>query len=81
MKGNIVAQPLGLSAGSVAEQEQCIKDSIKIGVNSVNGNPHLSEDETKQMSWDTIRDQHAWDNPDRQGAGRRGCRLCDRQGW
>ncbi|MGW7467162.1 hypothetical protein ACWGJT_21330 [Streptomyces xantholiticus] len=64
MKGNLVAQALGLSVGSFAEQEQYIKDSIKIGVNSVNGNPHLSEDEVKQMSWDTIRDQHAWDNAD-----------------
>jgi hypothetical protein len=64
MKGNLVAQALGLSAGSFAEQEQYVKDSIKIGVNSLNGNPHLSEDEVKQMSWDTIRDQHAWDNAD-----------------
>ncbi|MFP1626160.1 hypothetical protein ACLB9X_13520 [Streptomyces sp. 5K101] len=63
-KGNAFAQGVGLSAGSFAEQEQYVKDSIKIGVNSLNGNPHLSEDEVKQMRWDTIRDQHAWDNAD-----------------
>ncbi|MFF3321542.1 hypothetical protein [Streptomyces sp. NPDC002889] len=64
LKGNIFAQGVGLSAGSYAEQERYVKDSIKIGVNSVNGNPHLSEDEVKQLSWDKISTQHAWDNPD-----------------
>ncbi|MFI8965552.1 hypothetical protein ACIGO8_25965 [Streptomyces sp. NPDC053493] len=64
LRGNAFAQGVGLSAGSFAEQEQYIKDSFKIGVNSLNGNPHLSEDEVKQMRWDTIRDQHTWDDPD-----------------
>ncbi|MFF8848359.1 hypothetical protein ACF08N_37955, partial [Streptomyces sp. NPDC015127] len=64
LKGNAFAQGVGLSAGSFAEQEQYVKDAVKIGVNSLNGNPHLSEDEVKQMRWDTIRDQHAWDNAD-----------------
>lgn len=62
LKGNLVAMALGLSVGSFAEQEQYVKDTIKIATNAVNGNPHLSEDEVKQMSWDTIRDQHMWDN-------------------
>jgi hypothetical protein len=55
---------VGLSAGSFAEQEQYVKDSIKIGVNSLNGNPHLSEDEVKQMGWDTISTQSPIDNAD-----------------
>ncbi|MGW6721264.1 hypothetical protein [Streptomyces sp. NPDC054995] len=63
-RGNNFAQGVGLSAGSFAEQERYIKDSFKIAVNSTNGNPYLSEDEVKDMSWDTIRKQHAWDNPD-----------------
>lgn len=63
-KGNGFALGVGLSAGSYAEQEQYVKDSIKIGVNSLNGNPHLSEDEVKDMSWDTVRAQSAYDNPD-----------------
>lgn len=62
LKGNVFARGVGLSAGSYAEQEQYVKDTVKIGVNSLNGNPHLSEDEVKQMRWDTIRDQHMWDN-------------------
>ncbi|NUK05623.1 hypothetical protein HRW16_31795 [Streptomyces lunaelactis] len=67
LRGNSFAQGVGLSAGSFAEQEQYVKDSFKIGVNSLNGNPHLSEDEVKQMSWETIRNQHAWDNADWSG--------------
>ncbi|MFD0367420.1 hypothetical protein [Streptomyces sp. NPDC059071] len=64
LKGNGFAQGVGLSAGSFAEQEQYVKDSFKIGVNSLNGNPHLSEDEVKQKSWASIRDQHTWDGAD-----------------
>ncbi|PVC86919.1 hypothetical protein [Streptomyces sp. CS131] len=63
-RGNVLAAGLGLSMGSFAEQEQYIKDSLKIAVNSTNGNPYLSEDEVKGMSWDSISKQHAWDNPD-----------------
>lgn len=66
-KGNGFAQGVGLSAGSYAEQESYVKDSIKIGVNSLNGNPHLSEDEVKAKSWDTISGQSAYDNPDWSG--------------
>ncbi|MFE5896406.1 hypothetical protein ACFQ67_03165 [Streptomyces sp. NPDC056488] len=63
-RGNGFAQAVGLSAGSFAEQERYIKDSFKIGVNSFNGNPHLSEDDVKKMSWETVRDQHMWDGAD-----------------
>ncbi|MCX4511492.1 hypothetical protein OHA27_14475 [Streptomyces sp. NBC_01619] len=64
LKGNGFAQAVGLSAGSFAEQEQYVKDSIKIGVNSVNGNPHLSEDEVKAKDWDEISTQTWFDDAD-----------------
>ncbi|MDI9886871.1 hypothetical protein QMZ92_21495 [Streptomyces sp. HNM0645] len=64
LKGNGFAQAVGLSAGSFAEQEQYVKDSFKIGVNALNGNPHLSEDEVKGKSWDEISTQSATDAPD-----------------
>ncbi|MEU2547046.1 hypothetical protein ABZ618_16665 [Streptomyces roseolus] len=67
LRGNAFAQGVGLSAGSFAEQDRYVKDTIKIGVNSLNGNPHLSEDEVKRMRWDTIRDQMPWDDPDWSG--------------
>ncbi|MFC8492547.1 hypothetical protein ACFUJU_17480 [Streptomyces sp. NPDC057235] len=63
-RGNGFAQAVGLSAGSFAEQERYIKDSFKVGVNSLNGNPHLSEDDVRKMSWETVRDQHTWDGAD-----------------
>jgi hypothetical protein len=63
-KGNGFALGVGLSAGSFAEQEQYIKNSFKIGVNSLNGNPHASEDEVKAMSWDAISQQSPYDDPD-----------------
>ncbi|MFF5971870.1 hypothetical protein ACFY7C_10130 [Streptomyces sp. NPDC012769] len=67
LRGNGFAQGVGLSVGSFAEQEQYVKDSFKIGVNALNGNPHLSEDEVKKMSWEQIRDQHMWDDADWSG--------------
>ncbi|MFI1889093.1 hypothetical protein [Streptomyces jumonjinensis] len=63
-RGNGFAQNVGLSAGAYAEQERYVKDTIKIGVNSFNGNPHLSEDEVKKKDWDEISTQSATDDPD-----------------
>lgn len=67
LKGNLFAQGVGLSAGSLAELDRYVKDTIKIGVNSLNGNPHLSEDEVKTKSWDEIKNQAAYDDPDWSG--------------
>ncbi|GGZ24986.1 hypothetical protein GCM10010387_18060 [Streptomyces inusitatus] len=63
-RGNGFAEKVGLSAGAYAEQERYVKDTIKIGVNSVNGNPHLSEDEVKAKGWDEIRSQTPYDEAD-----------------
>ncbi|MEV5202987.1 hypothetical protein [Streptomyces sp. NPDC053720] len=62
--GNRFAAGVGLSAGSFHEQDQYIKDTFKIAVNAVNGNPHLSEDEVKEKSWDEIRSQSPYDGAD-----------------
>lgn len=63
-RGNGFAKALGLSAGSLHEQEQYIKGTFKIAVNAVNGNPHLSEDEVKGKSWDEISTQTPTDGAD-----------------
>jgi hypothetical protein len=63
-RGNGFAMAVGLSAGGFAEQERYVKDTMKIGVNSLNGNPHLTEDEVKAKSWDEISTQTVFDNPD-----------------
>ncbi|ORT57885.1 hypothetical protein [Streptomyces sp. CB03238] len=63
-RGNGFASGIGLSAGAFHEQEQYIKDTFKIAVNGVNGNPHLTEDEVKAKDWDAIKSQLPEDNPD-----------------
>ncbi|RST11819.1 hypothetical protein E2C00_13145 [Streptomyces sp. WAC05374] len=63
-RGNGFASAVGLSAGAFHEQEQYVKDTIKIAVNAVNGNPHLTEDEVKAKDWDEIRSQRTGDNAD-----------------
>ncbi|MCX4823789.1 hypothetical protein OG883_28730 [Streptomyces sp. NBC_01142] len=63
-RGNGFASAVGLSAGAISEQERYIKDTLKIGVNSLNGNPHLDEDEVKKMRWDEIKSQMPYDNAD-----------------
>ncbi|MGW7363712.1 hypothetical protein ACWGI8_09850 [Streptomyces sp. NPDC054841] len=66
-RGNVLTAALGLSAGAFHEQEQYIKDTFKIAVNGVNGNPHLSEDEVKARSWDEISSQTPFDGADWSG--------------
>ncbi|MFJ7946249.1 hypothetical protein ACIQ6K_21735 [Streptomyces sp. NPDC096354] len=64
IRGNGFASAVGLSAGAIHEQEQYIKDTFKIAVNGVNGNPHLTEDEVKQKSWNEISTQSPYDGAD-----------------
>lgn len=63
-RGNGFASAIGLSAGAIHEQEQYVKDTFKIAVNSVNGNPHLSEEEVKAKRWAEISTQTPYDNAD-----------------
>ncbi|MFC9649223.1 MULTISPECIES: hypothetical protein [unclassified Streptomyces] len=63
-RGNGFARGVGLSAGAFHEQDQYVKDTIKIVANGSNGNPHLSEDEVRGMTWDEIRLQSPTDGAD-----------------
>ncbi|MFE2497658.1 hypothetical protein ACFXKS_17045 [Streptomyces scopuliridis] len=63
-RGNGFARGVSLSAGAFHEQDQYVKDTIKIAVNGANGNPHLSEDEVRGMDWDEIRLQSPTDGTD-----------------
>ncbi|MFJ8586388.1 hypothetical protein ACIRD2_17295 [Streptomyces sp. NPDC093595] len=63
-RGNGFASGLGLSAGAFHEQEQYVKDTVKIAVNGLNGNPHLTEEEVKAKDWDEIKSQRTGDNAD-----------------
>ncbi|WP_149179844.1 hypothetical protein [Streptomyces sp. TRM49041] len=63
-RGNVLAGALGLAAGGIHEQDQYVKDTIKIATNAVNGNPHLSEEEVTAKSWAEIRSQTPTDGAD-----------------
>ncbi|MFI0982001.1 hypothetical protein ACH4SP_33960 [Streptomyces sp. NPDC021093] len=64
MRGNDFALGVGLSAGSFREQEQYVKDTFKFAVNGMNGNPHLTEEQVKEKSWDEIRSQNQFSGAD-----------------
>ncbi|WP_335937522.1 hypothetical protein [Streptomyces sp. PTD5-9] len=63
-RGNVFAAQVGLSAGAYHEQEQYLKDTFKVVVNGLNGNPHLSEDEVRERGWQEIKSQSPYDAPD-----------------
>ncbi|MGT2532833.1 hypothetical protein ACU4GG_41530 [Streptomyces nojiriensis] len=50
-----LASGLKISAGMVWEEDQYREGTFKVAANSVIGNPHADEDETKKKSWDEIR--------------------------
>jgi hypothetical protein len=66
-RGNEFAAGVGLSAGAIHEQDEYVKDTIKVAVNGVNGNPWASEDEVKAKSWEQISRQSAFDGADWSG--------------
>ena len=58
-EANDLAAGVGLAAGTYDETDQYVEGALKIGVNSVMGNPHLTEDQVTARSWDDV-----WaDNP------------------
>ncbi|WP_225100409.1 hypothetical protein [Streptomyces sp. CoH27] len=73
-EGNALAVKTGMSAGTYYETDQYVKGTMKIGLNSLIGNPHASEDEVTKEGWGEIATQdlhpdyskqsfeRAWDN-------------------
>ncbi|MGW2699113.1 hypothetical protein [Streptomyces sp. NPDC001340] len=58
-EGNTFAQDVGLSAGTMYETDQYIGDALKVGYNSVAGNPYASEDDVTKLSWDQLQQRSA----------------------
>lgn len=54
IEGNVFAQNVGLSAGTMYETDQYVEGALKIGANSLMGNPYATEDEVTQMGWRQI---------------------------
>ncbi|WP_369206049.1 hypothetical protein [Streptomyces sp. PU-14G] len=51
---NALAQKLGLSAGMAYEEDQYAAGALKVGLNSLTGNPHATEEEVVQQGWGDI---------------------------
>ena len=51
---NQLAARLGLAAGLLWEEDQYWAGTLKVGLNSLVGNPHATEDEVQKQSWTDI---------------------------
>ncbi|MEV6107980.1 hypothetical protein AB0M28_25235 [Streptomyces sp. NPDC051940] len=51
---NQIAARLGLAAGLIWEEDRYAENALKVGLNSLVGNPHLTEDEVAGQSWGDI---------------------------
>lgn len=58
---NTIAKELGLAAGLVWEEDQYLQGTFKIAANSLVGNPHASENEVVQQSWEQVLKPDALD--------------------
>ncbi|OIJ67576.1 hypothetical protein [Streptomyces mangrovisoli] len=58
-EGNTLAVKTGMSAGTYYETDQYVEGTLKIGLNSLVGNPHASEDAVAQQGWGDIATQSA----------------------
>jgi hypothetical protein len=51
---NALAQRLGLAAGMVHEEDKYWGNTLKVGLNSLVGNPHATEEEVAKQGWGDI---------------------------
>ncbi|MGY1437437.1 hypothetical protein [Streptomyces reniochalinae] len=51
---NALAQKLGLSAGMAYEEDRYAAGALKVGLNSLTGNPHATEEEVVRQGWGDI---------------------------
>ncbi|WP_336111762.1 hypothetical protein [Streptomyces sp. PTD9-10] len=70
VEGNTFAEDVGLSAGTLYETDQYVGGALKVGYNSVVGNPYASEEDVEKMSWGQLSQgsADALTHPDYSGA-------------
>ncbi|CAL9452286.1 hypothetical protein [Streptomyces sp. enrichment culture] len=59
-EGNGFALKTGLAAGTYYETDQYVEGALKIGVNSVMGNPYASEEEIAGKDWKEVLSSNAF---------------------
>jgi hypothetical protein len=66
IEGNRFAQNVGLAAGTLYETDQYVAGALKVGANSLVGNPYASEEEITRMGWGELAQSSidAYTNPD-----------------
>ncbi|MEV6116316.1 hypothetical protein AB0L59_28510 [Streptomyces sp. NPDC052109] len=62
-EGNAFAAGVGLAAGTMYQTDQTVKNSLKVGLNSLEGNPYASEQQIDQESWGRLATP-GWLHPD-----------------
>ncbi|MFF7970264.1 hypothetical protein [Streptomyces sp. NPDC007905] len=62
-EGNAFAAAVGLSAGTLYQTDHLVKNSFKVGLNSLEGNPYASEQQVESQSWSQLAEP-AWLHPD-----------------
>ncbi|WP_333772987.1 hypothetical protein [Streptomyces sp. IBSBF 3136] len=62
-EGNAFAEAVGLSAGTMNQTDQLVKNSFKVGLNSLEGNPYASQQQIESQSWQQLATP-AWLHPD-----------------
>lgn len=62
-EGNAFAAAVGLAAGTMYQTDQTVKNSFKVGLNSLTGNPYASEQQIDQESWGQLA-KPGWLHPD-----------------
>jgi hypothetical protein len=62
-EGNAFAEAVGLSAGTLYQTDQTVKNSLKVGLNSLEGSPYASEQQIESQSWGQLSTP-AWLHPD-----------------
>ena len=63
-EGNNFATGVGLSAGTLYETDQYVEGALKVGANSLMGNPYATEDEITKMSWGDLARHNSFADPD-----------------
>ncbi|WSQ11533.1 hypothetical protein OG604_29425 [Streptomyces sp. NBC_01231] len=82
-EGNVFADNVGLAAGTLYETDQYVEGFLKIGANSLGGNPYASEDEVSQMGWGEIAGSglDSMKNPDYSRESFEEAWANSKQGW
>ncbi|MCS0602406.1 hypothetical protein NX794_14470 [Streptomyces sp. LP11] len=59
-EGNSFAEGVGLSAGTLYETDQYVGGAVKVGLNSLAGNPYAAEEKVEKMGYGDIAESGAY---------------------